>query len=299
MKDFRDEHKHIRNARFKVMVSDNDTLLAIAPIGDTANLADPKVLWHITLGDGPVLGVALHAGHEMRSELLGHLNIDEATRIREEDPYTDYWTQACHSQFVTRRSRFEVDLNRPLDEAICVQPEDCWNLEVWESPVGRAAMDRSYAEHGVFYESLEKLLRQMVDRFGKFVIYDIHSYNHRREGPRRPLAEATANPDINVGTGTMDRVYWSPVVERFMTDLHNFDFLGRHLDVRENVNFKGRQLAAFVHQTFPETGCVLAIEVKKFFMDEWTGVAIPEMVNGMLDALRFTIPGVVSALDDM
>ena len=51
---------------------------------------------------------------------------------------------------------------------------------------------------------------------------------------------------------------------------------GRPLDVRENVRFKGRQLAAFVHERFPTTGCALAIEVKKTFMDEWTGVVDEE-----------------------
>jgi hypothetical protein len=31
-------------------------------------------------------------------------------------------------------------------------------------------------------------------------------------------------------------------------------------------------LTRFVHDNFPDTGCAVALEVKKFFMDEWTGV---------------------------
>ena len=30
-----------------------------------------------------------------------------------------------------RRSRFEVDLNRPREEAVYRVPEDCWGLDVW------------------------------------------------------------------------------------------------------------------------------------------------------------------------
>jgi len=263
----------------------------------SAGTQDPKLLWHVSLGDGPVVGVATHAGHEMRPELLSQLAIDEATRIREEDPYTDFWTLACHSQIVARRSRFEIDLNRPLEEAICVQPEDCWNLKVWDAPIGQAAMERSRAEHRAFYDMFEEVLRRIERRYGKFVIYDIHSFNHRRAGPHAAPADPAANPEVNVGTGTLDRSRWGPLVDQFITDLREFDFVGDHLDVRENVNFRGRHLAEFVHRTFPENGCVLAVEVKKFFMDEWTGVGSPEHINAMLEALRATIPGVVSALD--
>ncbi len=261
-----------------------------------AGSRDPKLLWHVAMGEGPTIGVAAHAGHEMRPELLAHLAIDESTRIREEDPYTDYWTLACHSQIIARRSRFEADLNRTLDAAVCVQPEDCWNLKVWDKPIRKPALERSLEEHRAFYHLLEDLLRRVEQRYGKFVVYDLHSYNHRREGPRAQPADPVANPDVNVGTGSMDRSRWGPLVDRFIADLHAFDFLDEHLDVRENVNFRGRYLAEFVHRTFPKTGCVLAVEVKKFFMDEWTGVGSPEHINAMLEALRTTIPGVVSEL---
>jgi hypothetical protein len=69
----------------------------------------------------------------------------------------------------------------------------------------------------------------------------------------------------------MDRRRWAPLVDRFVAELGDFDFLGRRLDVRENVRFQGGQFSRWIHQTFPESVCSLAVEVKKFFMDEWTG----------------------------
>lgn len=258
---------------------------------------EPKILWHLHHGDGPILGVAIHAGHEMRPELLPSLAIDEFSRVREEDPYTDYWTRACDSQITARRSRFEVDLNRSREMSICVHPEDCWNLEVWGASISPEAQRRSFAEHDAFYDMFTGVLRDLERKYGHFVVLDIHSYNHRRSGPRAPAEDPSQNPDINLGTATIDASRWSGVVERFKADLEAFDFLGRHLDVRENVKFEGGYLPQFVNSTFPESGLAIAIEVKKFFMDEWTGVGAPEEINALLEAFRSTIPGLVETLE--
>ena len=254
-------------------------------------VTDPKVMWHHHTGDGPTIGLAVHAGHEIRTELLPYLDIDEAARIREEDPYTDYWTLACDNQIITRRSRFEVDLNRPPDEAICIQPEDCWDLRVWNEQLPYALYERSLVEHAAFYEMFGKVLSELQQAHGKFVVFDIHSYNHRREGPNAAPADPMGNPEINIGTGSMDREYWAPVVDRIIADLRGFDFAGRQLDVRENVSFKGRFVAQFVHEKFPQCGCAIAIEVKKFFMDEWTGVGHPEEINAMREAIAAAAAG--------
>lgn len=264
-----------------------------------AVIREPKFLWHLHREDGPTVGVAIHAGHEMRPELLEQIAIDETTRLREEDPFSDYWTLACHSQLVARRSRFEVDLNRPPDEAICVQPEDCWNLKVWKSPISGNLVDRSLDEHAAFHEALDRLLSEVAAQYGKFVVYDFHTYNHRRTGPDAPPEDPAVNPEINIGTGSMDRAYWAPVVERFCSELRQFDFLGRQLDVRENVKFRGRYLAQRVHSRFPGKGCVLAIEVKKFFMDEWTGQADPHQTEALKLAFQATVPGVVEELEHL
>lgn len=265
---------------------------------DTDDLA-PKRLWRLHEGDGPTVGLAVHAGHEIRPDLLPLMKMDEDTRLREEDPFTDHWTLACHSQLLTRRSRFEVDLNRQPSEAICVQPEDCWNLDVWNQPVDEAVVRQSLAEHASFYQTLHHLLAELQKRYGKFVVFDFHSYNHRRDGPDAPPADAAKNPDINIGTGTMNRSLWGPLVDRFMDEVGRFDFNGCRLDVRENVNFRGRYVAEYVHHYFPATGCVLAIEVKKFFMDEWTGALDTKQTNALLDVFRFALPGVLEELEKL
>ena len=115
---------------------------------------------------------------------------------------------------------------------------------------------------------------------------DLHSYTHRRAGPRAAPADEAANPEVNLGTGTMDRDYWSFLVDAFLAGISQSRWQGRLLDVRENVKFKGGYLARWLHQRYPRQVCVLSVEVKKIFMDEWTGtidVRLSEAIGGVLE----------------
>ena len=162
-------------------------------------------------------------------------------RLQEEDPRTGEWAEVAPTRLVVHRSRFEVDLNRSRETAVYRRPEDAWGLNLWTHPLTDDLVARSLAEYDAFYAELDRVLAEKARRHGRFVVLDLHSYNHRREGPEGPEAEPAGNPEVNVGTGTMDREYWAPLVERFIADLRGYDFLGRHLDVRENVKFVGRQ----------------------------------------------------------
>ena len=86
------------------------------------------------------------------------------------------------------------------------------------------------------------------------------------------------------------------MVAAFTQSLRDFDFAGRQLDVRENVKFKGGRLSRWVHEQFPDTGCALAIEFKKTFMDEWTGLPDRGHVDLIHEALGQTVGPVVKAL---
>ena len=81
----------------------------------------------------------------------------------------------------------------------------------------------------------------------------------------------------------------SDLLDPQMEAMRGFDFLGRNLDVRENVAFQGRgELARFVHARYPDTGCAIALEFKKFYMDEWTGEPDPAALPGMRGFIRQT-----------
>jgi len=250
--------------------------------------------WHE--GNGPVIGIALHAGHEIRRDLQPILAIDEETRLREEDPYTDRWARCCDAWVVVNRSRFELDLNRPQDQAIYCTPDQSWGLKVWSSAYPAQLFAKICNEHTRFYHELDNYLERLARRFGAFVILDMHSYNHRREGPNTAFGNPAFNPGLNVGTGSLDRGYWEPLIDGFIEDMRGSNYRGKPMDVRENIKFRGRYLAEHVHRKFPGVGCVLALEFKKTFMDEWTGIPDMDAVTEIESALRFSIAGLQNSL---
>ena len=260
------------------------------------NSEEQNKIWTLKKGDSPLIATAIHDGHELRDEVAAILKLSDRDRLREEDPYTSSWVDVAETQIVALRSRFEVDLNRPREKAIYVTPEDCWGLDVWREKPSPEIIEKSLAEYDAYYSEIEKLFTETEGKFGKFVVFDIHSYNHRRRGADAEPEPAEENPEVNIGTGTLNRKFWSPLIERFIADLRSFDFSGRKLDVRENVKFKGGYQAKWTHEKFPDAGCVLAIEFKKFWMNEWTGEKDLEKIEAIHRALASTVPGVLEEL---
>ncbi len=257
---------------------------------------NPENAWKQVLGEGPFVAVASHHGHDLRPEVRALMKLPDEDRLREEDPFTGEWTVIAPNRFVAQRSRFEVDLNRARHEAVYLGPDDAWGLDLWKEPLSQDIVDRSLADYDAYYAALREVLVGLEREYGAFVVFDLHSYNHRREGPDGPPADPQKNPEVNVGTGTMNRDRWARVVDAFIDTLSNYDFQGRRLDVRENVKFVGRQLPQWVHENFPTSGCVLAIEMKKFFMDEWSGEVDREAMDEIKRALAATVEPVLAAL---
>ena len=257
-------------------------------------------IWQIQhIGEGPIVATAIHNGHLLRDEVASLSALSDEARLREEDPFTGDWTSIANVQVVVHNSRFEVDLNRPRHKAVYIHPEDAWGLKVWTKEPSIKIIVNSLGVYDSFYEEIYKLFSQLEKRYDSFVVFDLHSYNYRRNGPQSPPEDPQLNPEVNIGTGTMDRKFWSPIVTRFISDLKNYNCQGRKLDVRENVKFKGGQFSRWIHENFPESACALAIEFKKFFMDEWSGTPDLIQLNEIRLALSSTIPGVLEELAKM
>lgn len=253
-------------------------------------------IWRLHVGGGPLVATAVHDGHDVREEVENHLALNDAGRLREEDPFTGDWTQAAPTRVVGTRSRFEVDLNRPRENAVYRAPADAWGLNVWKGNPPDTMFQQSLAEYDAFYDAMKKLFQEITRAHQHFVVFDLHTYNHRRDGADGPLADPAGNPQVNLGTGTMDRQRWAPVVDAFIETLRSFDFPGGKLDVRENVKFRGGNWPRWIHENFPDSGVAIAIEFKKFFMDEWTGKPDNDCVEAIGEALQFTAPAVLDAL---
>jgi hypothetical protein len=70
------------------------------------------------------------------------------------------------------------------------------------------------------------------------------------------------------------------------------------LDARENVRFQGGHLSAWAHERFSGAVCVLAIEFKKAFMDEWTEAVDEDSLERSRRALAECVPLAVAAAKD-
>ena len=247
------------------------------------------------LGDGSLVATAIHDGHAVRGEVERLLALSEAERLREEDPHTAVFTDVAPTRFVGLRSRFEVDLNRPRDKAVYTKPEDCWGLQVWTEPPSPSFIARSLQDYDAFYSHVEGTLEAILRRHGRFIVLDLHSYNHRRNGPAGEPGSPIENPEINIGTGSADRSRWGHVIDRFVEELRACHFRGRRLDVRENVKFRGGHFPQWIHARFQGAGLAIAVEFKKIFMDEWSGAVDEHRLSALHGALHKASAGLADA----
>ncbi|MGP4691287.1 N-formylglutamate amidohydrolase [Agrobacterium cavarae] len=242
----------------------------------TENGASPNTskrqIWSASFGRSPIIGTAIHDGHLLRDDLLDTMALSDEERLYEEDPYTGEMIGGLTNRIIGQRSRFEIDLNRARDAAVYLTPDQSWGLEVWRARPSDAAIAASLSVHDDYYAMLLAFLDRIERSHGRFIVLDVHSYNHRRQGADGPVTAQENAPDINIGTISMDRGRWAFAVDAVMEHFASAEIGGRKLDVRENIAFQGRgEQTRFVHETYPDTGCAIAIEFKKIFMDEWTG----------------------------
>lgn len=255
--------------------------------------------WEILIGDGPIVATAIHQGHDLRPEILERMFVDEATRLREEDPYTAEWTVVAGTRVIVHRSRFEVDMNRTPEKAVYIEPEDAWGIKVWKETPSDDVIERSRALHEGFRRDMHQLFTEMWKSYGHFIVLDIHSYNHRRDGAEAPAEDPEKNPEINLGTRDIDMERWGELVDVFRSRLREMEFNGNPLDVRDNVKFPGGPFSRWIHKEFPGKGLCLAIEFKKIFMDEWSGKPDPSAINQLVQALAYAVkplPGMLLKL---
>ena len=242
------------------------------------------------------MATAIHAGTELRPEIDDLLILDRGSKRREEDPYTDRLVDVGSTRVVVSRSRFEVDLNRPRDRAVYQKPEDAWGLEMWAAAPDPDVVERSLEVYDAFYAAMAERLDELVAD-GPIVVLDLHSYNHRRGGPDSMPAAVEDNPEINIGTGPLDRRRWSAVVDVAIEELSATNVGGQPVDVRENVKFTGGHFSRWIAERYPTTAAVLAIEYKKTFMDEWTDDLDTGHLSELHGGLKRAADAIIDVLD--
>ena len=210
-------------------------------------------IWQTEFGDGPLVACAIHDGHEVRA---GRRRVPAARRLR----------AALRRGPVHRR----VDVDRTdADRRTAVAVRARFQPAARQGGVHRArrrvgarsvemsASERvpgckSLAAYDDFYAHLRlSCLERLVARHGRVVVFDLHSYNHIRGGRGGEPADRRPEPGDQPGhgldaarrSGRRSSTAGSPKCDRY-------DYLGRRLDVRENVKFFGGNLPAGFTKTF-------------------------------------------------
>ena len=93
--------------------------------------------------DFPLVATAIHSGHALDDKIEKISGLSDAERLPEEDPFTDLWTAVTGNRIIVHHSRFEVDLNRPREKAVYLEPEDAWGLNVWKTKPSPASCART------------------------------------------------------------------------------------------------------------------------------------------------------------
>ena len=185
----------------------------------------------------PALCTAIHAGHVVREQLQSKMLVDENERRYEEDPYTGDMLASFPIVLGGLDSRYQYDLNRVPDDAIY---GEAWGKKVWRSPLTRKEEQASLARHDSYYRVLHVLLTVLEKQFTRCVIYDLHSYNHKR------LTAAT--PLFNIGTYFIDVEMYQPVITHLKRQLLKSDFPNIENRVALDDVFLGKGYQAnFIH----------------------------------------------------
>ncbi|MFC4726988.1 N-formylglutamate amidohydrolase [Coralloluteibacterium thermophilus] len=249
--------------------------------------------WEVHVGNGPVVATAIHDGHQVRESVLRCMRLSADERRREEDPLTGVLTTVADSQVRVRTSRFQTDMNRPRALAVPRRPEDTWGLDVWRTPLPETERARCLADYDRFYADMRALMDGLLETWDSLLVLDIHSYNHRRDGADAPPAAADGNPEIDLGVTTLDRARHGGVACRFADALRATLVDGRHPDVRENVRYPtGGHFPEWLHAEYGDRLCVISLEYKKIYMDEWSAMADV----AVLDDFRYGLKRAVDAV---
>ncbi len=228
----------------------------------------------------PYICYAIHNGGNFRSELREKLNLTKMDRWVEEDPFTWRFIESLPIRVVVYDSRYEYDLNRSPDDALY---ETAWGKDVWKTPLTEEERENSLNKHRDFYRVVDALVGKLESEFGSSMIYDIHSYNYKRD--KRNI---DSFPTFNLGTEKIDSKF-NKYTARFLRELAKIDLSPLHNRVAENEVFFGRgYLLSHITEKF-NNSLVFAIEVKKIYVDEESGDEYPDIIEKIRFGLKRAI----------
>ncbi len=228
----------------------------------------------------PYICGAVHNGHQFRKSLWDNCLHTEYERWYEEDPCTKEMVQSHPIVIAGCDSRFEYDLNRAPETAIYT---DAWGKELWKNPLPDHEKVMSLKKHTNFYKVVDALINKIESKYGKAIVFDMHSYNWKRWD--RPV------PTWNLGTANIDNGRFEAIADSWSKKLGAMNLPnGIESSSKINDTFQGNgYFLKYITQNFANT-LVLATEIAKVYCDEYEGIIYPEVVRSVEEHLKELIP---------
>ncbi|WP_299162573.1 N-formylglutamate amidohydrolase [uncultured Eudoraea sp.] len=228
----------------------------------------------------PYICAAVHDGHQFRKSLWDNCIHTEYERWYEEDPCTSQMVASHPIVLTACDSRFEYDLNRPPDGAIY---SDAWGKQLWKTPLSEEEYELSMHKHASFYSVVHALVYQIEKKYGKAIVFDMHSYNWKRWDREVPT--------WNLGTSNIDNSRFGSIVTDWQQKLGEMKLPNNiKSDCKINDTFQGNGFfLKYITTTFSNT-LVLATEIAKVYCDELSAIIYPEVVRAVELQLKVLVP---------
>jgi hypothetical protein len=214
----------------------------------------------------PYICTAIHNGSNIRAELSNKIALDDYERWYEEDPHTADFIASMPITLVGNDSRYEYELNRKepvYDEA--------WGKQVWRKPLSKKELLVSAQKHENYYKVTHALIEKLEDLFGASLVYDVHSYNHKRWDRDVPV--------FNIGVEKIDTEKYAKYINNWKEELEQIELKDITVKAELNDVFYGRGYnLEYITNNFNNT-LVLATEISKIYCDEKTGEIYPQVIK--------------------
>lgn len=243
-----------------------------------------------------IIGVAPHWSHRVREQLRPKLAIGDAERLYDEDPHTERFLGPFATVLAPNQSRYEIDVNRPPDVALYTRPELAWGKKVWGEELDRYERERSLEIWYEFHGFLDAVVEDSIERFGRALLFDIHSFNYQRSGP----VDWREHPDptINLGTAhlrTDDE--GEEILDWIRRRLDAFTVLGVECSFDEDAVFYGGYISRRLSRTYGPRCITVSVEFKKVFMDARSGEPDRDVLDELVEQMDALVHDLGDRLD--
>jgi uncharacterized protein (TIGR02421 family) len=226
----------------------------------------------------PFLCTAIHAGSQLRPEILNKMALNEYQRWYEEDPHTDDFISSMPITIICKDSRYEYDLNRSPENCIY---DEAWGNTVWERKLNPKEIQKSKEKHANYYKVIHALVAKIEQLFDSCIVYDIHSYNYKRWDREVPM--------FNIGTERINNEKYGKYVTHWFDELRKITISDEPNTTGINDVFYGRGYnLEYITKNFPNT-LVLATEIKKIYCNESTGDSFPNIIRSLQQSFKEAI----------